>query len=276
MSDLTPSTETRPPAPARRQFPWFSLVNVLGEVFLTAGALILLFLGWQLWFNDLIVGASQSDASTVLSEQWSSSSPTQSSLISPTPSPSPSEAVVVPIVLPRKDAPPVLAKPRAAEAFANLFVPRFGADFRRTISEGVALSVLNDSAAGIGHYPNSQLPGAFGNFAVAAHRTTYGKSFHDIHRFVPGDHIYVETKAGWYRYVYRNSVYVYPTGVDVLNPVPQMPEVTSRDRLITMTSCNPIFSAAERIIAYGVFDAWFPRSGGMPNELSELARPKGK
>jgi sortase A len=179
-------------------------------------------------------------------------------------------------VLPSKDAPPVVATPRPSTAFANLIVPRLGTDFRRTISHGVGLDVLNDSAAGIGHYPETQLPGELGNFALAAHRTTYGKSFHDINTLVPGDHIYVETKAGWYRYTYRNSVYVYPTGVDVIDPVPQVWNAEPRDRIITLTSCNPYFSAAERIIAFGVYDAWFPRAGGMPNELSELAAAKDK
>ncbi|OUE32297.1 hypothetical protein BFL35_00665 [Clavibacter michiganensis] len=27
-----------------------------------------------------------------------------------------------------------------------------------------------------------------------------------------------------------------------------------------MTSCNPLFSAAERVIAYSVFESWQPRS----------------
>lgn len=274
MGDLTPSNEAIPPVSGTKRFSWFVIVNIIGELFLTAGVLILLFLGWQLWLNDIIVGSSQSDAASALSEQWNLSTS------SPSPSPSASlgvsPSIAAPIVRPSKDAPPVMARPASGAAFATLVVPRLGTDYRRTISQGVGLNVLNDSAAGIGHYPASQLPGTVGNFAVAAHRTTYGKSFHDINTFVPGDHIFVETKEGWYRYVYRNSVYVYPTGVDVLNAVPQMPQSASGDRIMTMTSCNPLFSAAERIVAYAAFDAWFPRSGGMPNELSDLAKSKGK
>ena len=255
------------------RFPKINVLNLLGEIFLTAGALILLFLGWQLWFNDLVVGASQSGASSALSEQWNT--PTSPSAVTGSPSITATVTpIAAPLVLPSTDAPAVVRQPAANAAFANLIVPRLGADFRRTISHGVGLDVLNNSSAGIGHYPDTQLPGAVGNFAVAAHRTTYGKSFHDINTFVPGDHIFVETEAGWYRYVYRNSVYVYPTGVDVINPVPQVRNAAPGDRLITMTSCNPYFSAAERIIAYGVFDAWFPRAGGMPNELSELVALK--
>jgi len=272
MSDPTPIKEAIVPVSGTRRLSWFVVVNIVGELFLTAGALILLFLGWQLWLNDIIVGSSQNDAASALSQQWSDSNSTPSPSASFAASPS----IAAPIVLPSKDAPPVIARPAPSAAFANLLVPRLGADYRRTISQGVGLDVLNDSAAGIGHYPASQLPGAVGNFAVAAHRTTYGKSFHDINTLVPGDHLFVETKAGWYRYVYRNSVYVYPTGVDVLKAVPQMPQSSPGDRIMTMTSCNPFFSAAERIVAYSVFDAWFPRSGGVPNELSDLTTSKGK
>jgi sortase A len=59
-----------------------------------------------------------------------------------------------------------------------------------------------------------------------------------------------------------------PTGVGVLDPVPQRPDVQPTDRLLTLTSCNPIFTASERIIVYGVYDTWYPRDGGAPPELA--------
>jgi len=58
--------------------------------------------------------------------------------------------------------------------------------------------------------------------------------------------------------------------VGVLEPVPQAPGVPPADRVITLTSCNPLFSAAERIIAYGVLEHWQPTSAGMPSELADL------
>ena len=36
-----------------------TVTGVLGELLLTASVLILLFLGWQLWWNDTIMGAQQ-------------------------------------------------------------------------------------------------------------------------------------------------------------------------------------------------------------------------
>jgi sortase A len=154
------------------------------------------------------------------------------------------------------------------DPFAVLIVPRFGNGFTRTISSGVSKEVLSKSSSGVGHYTGTNSPGELGNFALAAHRTTYGRSFHNIDTLVTGDHIYVETTDGWYRYVYRNSEYVLPSRVSVLAPLPQFDGVTPGERVLTMTSCNPIYSAAERIIAYAVMDAWFPRAGGAPAEIS--------
>jgi sortase A len=85
-----------------------------------------------------------------------------------------------------------------------------------------------------------------------------------------GDSIYVETQEGWYRYIYRSMEYVMPTGVEVLEAVPTVPGLEPTDRIITLTSCNPPLTAAERIIAYGVYDTWYPRDGGPPEEIAAM------
>ena len=101
-----------------------------------------------------------------------------------------------------------------------MYIPRFGADYARSIAEGVGtVRVLNKN--GVGHYPGTQMPGQVGNFAVAAHRTTHGAPFNSIATLRVGDRIYVQTEQGYYTYVYRNTEYVYPNGVGVKNPVPQ-------------------------------------------------------
>src|SRR5690606_33130481 len=81
---------------------------------------------------------------------------------------------------PATAAPPVepviMAPPPSSEPFAVLHVPRWGDEYARPIAEGTALrSVLNE--IGIGHYVGTQLPGEFGNFALAAHRKAYGGAF---------------------------------------------------------------------------------------------------
>jgi sortase A len=146
-----------------------------------------------------------------------------------------------------------------ATDFGNIYIPRFGPDYVVPVATGVGLgNVLNHGK--IGHYRETQMPGQVGNFAVAAHRTTYGKPFNQITDLRVGDAIVVETQDGWYTYRFRTLEYVKPTGVDVLNPVPQAPDAQPGDRILTMTSCNPLFSAAERVVAYSVFESWQPRS----------------
>ncbi|MHA6693718.1 class E sortase [Homoserinimonas sp. A520] len=233
------------------------IISVIGELFITAGVICFLFIGWQLWLNDLVVGQEQRSSALELEDQWRTPG-------APPVPPSPDAGTVdfgEPVVTPA---------PRAGTGFATLYVPRFGADYVRAIGEGVSLaSVLNNRDLGIGHYPETQLPGELGNFALAAHRTTHGAPFKQIADLRVGDKLYVQTTDGWYTYAFRTMEYVWPTGVGVLEPVPQAPGIDPLDRVITLTSCNPMFSAAERIIAYGVFEHWQPTSAGMPAELAE-------
>lgn len=236
----------------------FTVISVLGEIFVTAGVVCFLFIGWQLWLNDLVVGEEQRGNALELQDQWHKAG--------------------TPLVPPQADADPieygdpvVAAAPKEAQGFATLYVPRFGSDYVRAIGEGVSLaSVLNNAKLGVGHYPGTQMPGEIGNFALAAHRTTWGAPFKQIADLRVGDKLFVQTQDGWYTYVFRSLEYVWPTGVGVLEPVPQAPGTPALDRVITLTSCNPMFSAAERIVAYGVFESWQPASAGMPAELAEI------
>ncbi|MCU1405249.1 MAG: class sortase [Glaciihabitans sp.] len=242
----------REPRPARR----FSILGLLGELMLTAGVLVMLFLGWQLWLNDIIVGSRQEQAASELGQSWAAAVPTDTPTEAATDAPTgPGEPVVLADDLVN------------AEDFAVLIVPRWGEGWERTITEGIGVQdVLNKGR--LGHYPSTQLPGEVGNFAIASHRMAYGGGFKDLHQLQLGDHIYVETQDGWYSYVYRSSEYVLPTGVGVIAEVPQQPGVAAVDRMITLTTCNPFFSTAERLIAYGVYDTWYPRAGGPPAEIA--------
>lgn len=225
-----------------------SVVGVLGELLITAGVFVLLFLGWSLWFNDIVVGNQLRDESVAQSSTWQGNASTAEE---GTP-----------------EEPPVTRKPGGTgEVFGLMIVPRFGDDYYVPIAEGTGTAaVLNKGQ--IGHYPTSSMPGAVGNFAVAAHRTSYGASFNGVSNLRTGDPIYIETKDGWYTYIFRNLEYVRPTGVGVIAPVPQNDGAAPGDRILTMTSCNPLFSAAERIIAYSVYDSFTPRSDGPPEQIA--------
>ena len=228
-----------------------SVVGILGELLITAGAFIFLFLGWQLWLNDIIVGNEQQTEALAFSDQLGGAA-----------------EPAVPEQAADYGDPVVAAVVSETTQFANMYVPRFGVDYVRTIAEGV--SAANVLKTGIGHYPGTQMPGEVGNFAVAAHRTTYGKPFNLIGDLRVGDRIYVQTSDGWYTYVFRSLEYVLPTGVGVLDPVPQFSGLAPEQRILTMTSCNPMLSDAERIIAYSVFESWQPSSAGPPAEIATL------
>jgi sortase A len=154
--------------------------------------------------------------------------------------------------------------------FATMLVPRFGEKYNRAIAETVETeTVLDDPDAGIGHYPTSNQLGQAGNFALAAHRTTYGAPFADIDQLRVGDRIYIETNQGWYVYRFRNMEYVWPTDTEVLNALPET-NYTTTDRILTMTSCHPKMSSAERIIAYSVYESFVPRSNGKPFGIAAI------
>ena len=191
-----------------------------GELLVTAGVLVLLFLGWQLWFNDLVVGAQQQTAADQLAEEWERStgrSTRRRSTGADRSSDLRRGATV------EEGTGRGARAPARGAAFATLMIPRFGADYARTIGEGVGNAVLEQ------HQPRAsattrarQMPGEVGNFAVAAHRNgVWRQRSTTINELRVGDPIFVETADGWYTYRFRSTEYVPPTGVDVLAPVPQ-------------------------------------------------------
>jgi len=240
-----------------------SVVGVIGELLVTAGVLVLLFLGWQTWWQSAVLGAQQNSAAGQQSQDF-----LDQASASPTPTPTPT---VAPDGTKTVDygPPPVMKAPGFAESFAVIYVPRFGADWKRTIRESVDVeAVLNSYDAGVGHYTGTQMPGAVGNFAIAAHDTGYGNTFIDVSKLQVGDAIYIQTKDGYYTYRFRNMEYISPSTVQVLYDVPQVKDAKATDRYITLTTCNPPYHAQERIAAFGVFESWQPLSAGPPKEIA--------
>lgn len=236
-----------------------SIVGIFGELLITCGVLVFLFLGWQLWLNDLILGAVDNKDAAELSKVWD----TTNNFTDDEPQ----------ITTKDYGDPVVSTAPAEGKTFAVMYVPRFGKDWVREIAEGTGLTdVLNTRR--IGHYDNSQMPGEIGNFAVAAHRLTYGAPFKDINLLRAGDKVYVKTEKGYYTYVVRNLEYVDRHGVGVLYKVPQTEGKDPTARVMTIMSCNPVWSTAERIIAYAVYESWRPISAGPPAEIAPLVNAK--
>lgn len=270
-ADQPPAEATRRALRHRRR-PRLRVVGVLGELLITAGVLVFAFLGWQLWWNDMVVAGQQSKAAAEISQTWIDDDLSSRDQAATRP-----EATEAEEAAPADFGDPVVGEaPSNAQSFAVLYVPRFGADYHRSVAEGIGNDVLNSSRSGIGHYPDTQMPGEVGNFAVAAHRSANGGGMHLINELQLGDAIYVQTADGYYTYRFRDLEYVAPTEVDVIAPVPHNPEVAPAERFITLTSCNPLLSTAERIIAYGVLEAWQPTSAGPPAEIATVVNAQAQ
>ena len=243
------ATPSPPPSPPR-QLGWH-LTGILGELLVTLGVLVLAFVGWQLWWTDLVGNRAQADIVTNL--HW-------------TPVPTPG-AATGPTVDKRHDASPPIAEPGHEVTFATLLVPRWGSDYDRPVSEGVDRAGVLDRL-GIGHYPGTAMPGDVGNFAISGHRTTYGKPFNRIAELQVGDALVVRTADLWFVYRVASTEIVLPSKVAVIAAVPDKPGEAPTERMITLTTCNPMFSARERFVVHGVLDYWIPASAGFPAEIT--------
>lgn len=236
----------------RRRRGFFQIaVQVFGELLITAGVILLLFVGWELWWTNIESNAKQEEAV----EQFFSGFEVPPAVDGN------DDAAVAP------DAAPVLAPALAGDTFAVVYIPRFGESYTRPVTSGVGTDVLDN--LGLGHYPETGMPGELGNFALAGHRQTNGAVLDNIHTLVPGDRIHVQTREGYYTYIYRNTQIVLPDRVDVLAPVPTQPGAEPTERILTLTSCNPRFGAQERIIAYAVMDSFRPLDAGPPADIAE-------
>ena len=237
-----------------------TVTSVLGELLLTAGVLVLLFVAWQMWIGDIIISAQKNDEGAQMSQELAEA---------PVPE--------LPPVVETDDGttvyePVIPAPPADAQWLAQMHIPRFGSEYNVGIYGGTSRARTLDKL-GIGVYTNSKMPGEVGNFAMAGHRTTWGKPFNQLDKLQLGDAIVVETADGWFTYRFRTLEYVKPTQTDVLLDVPQMPGVETGERYITLTACSPLYSLAERIVAYGVFESFQPRAEGPPPALTDPPPP---
>jgi sortase A len=217
------------------------VLGVTGDVFVTAGVLLLLFVGWQLWWTDVTANHTQDATVQSLTRDFATG--------------------------PASEQP---AAVKFGAAFAIVRIPRLGADYARPLLEGTSRDILQD---GIGHYDHTAAPGAVGNFAVAGHRTTYGRPFHDIDKLRTGDLVVVETKTAYSVYAVQRHEIVKPTDVRVIAPVPDQPGATATGRWMTMTACHPKYSAAQRYVVFAALVQTYPRADGLP--AGTLAVPKG-
>jgi sortase A len=143
----------------------------------------------------------------------------------------------LPVLPPVQAAPYPGAPIQLGDAIGILTIPKIG------VHDYVLAGVrTQDIAKGIGHFPDTPLPGQQGNAAVAGHRTTHGGVFGDLDQLVPGDEIdFTSLSGATYTYVMTASTVVRPNQVEVLADHPDKV-------MLTMSTCTPIGTAKYRLI----------------------------
>jgi sortase A len=231
----------------------------LGRVLITVGTLLLLFVAYQLWGTGIYEARAQDDLRNQFeksiqqgSTPTTTTGPTASTLAPPGDSPETSAPLTV---------------PPEGEAVARIVIPKIGVD--KYVVEGVG---VDDLRKGPGHYPATQLPGHEGNSAIAGHRTTYSAPFGDLDQLAVGDEIKVATVQGKFTYKVTEQKVVDPSEVSVLDPTPD-PARPGRDlATLTLTTCNPKYSAEQRLI----IKAQLQLPAGQTAPLEPTPTPKGQ
>jgi sortase A len=195
-----------------------------GWTFIGMGCFVLYFLVYQLVGTDLISNREQSDLRTKLAQEWSAPAPR-----------SPAKKGV---------ALPVPATPALGHALGVIQIPKI--NLKKVVVQGAN---PEDLALGPGHIPSTVMPGQPGTFAVSGHRTTHGQPFYRLNELAKGDTITILTRFAVYTYKVSHLQVVSPTAVEVLNNV-RGDDGKPRAQVV-LTTCNPRFSAAQRLIVFG-------------------------
>lgn len=210
------------------------LIRSAGELCITGGLVLLLFVTYQLWGTGQYTRSEQERLSKELFSAWKAGG-------GGTPG---GRGVTTERV-------------KIGSGLAQIRIPRLGKSFRYVVIEGVDLS---DLRKGPGHYPRTAMPGQLGNFVISGHRTTYSAPFNRLDRLRAGDDILVDTRTTQYVYRVTDQKIVSPKQVEVAAPVPFHPGRPPRKRLITLTTCHPKYSAARRLIVFGELVRELPRA----------------
>lgn len=231
--------EARRQARARKPGAAVLASRAVGEVFITTGVLMLLFVTYQLWWTNVRAHAQAGKEASTLQNEWASG----------------------------KRAP---GEFEPGQGFALLHIPKL--DVVVPIAEGVSNKKVLDRGM-VGHYSEGALKTAMpsaksGNFGLAGHRNTHGEPFRYINKLSAGDEIVVETQDDYFVYKMTSSLPVTaPSNTSVLNPVPPQSGFTEPGRYITLTTCTPEFTSKYRLIVWGKMVEDRPRSKGKPDAL---------
>lgn len=245
----------------------YNILSILGRFFTTAGVIVFLFVGYQLWGTNFAEARGQ-DELQAQAEKLFDSAPANAGGETPATTAAPA-APGSPTTKPSKTAPAPPTNtgpppPPRGSAVAMMKIPRI--NLEKAIIEGTSVEALKKAP---GHYTGTPLPGQPGNAAIAGHRTTYGAPFSRIGELKKGDEIDVTTRQGQFVYRVTGIKIVSPSDVSVIKP-------TSDNRL-TLTTCHPKFSAAQRLIVSAALDPGAkPAPGSAPPSNPPADAPAGE
>jgi sortase A len=218
-------------------------IRGIGELLITAGLVILLFAAYEVYGKAFEVKAEQGRLDSALDRQWAALPPVPAASGTPK---------------------PVADKPIPGRGIARIYIPRLGKSW--VVVEGVT---KKDIKLGPGHYPDSQLPGQVGNFAVAGHRIP--SVFWDLDQLSGGDPIIVETRTTWHVYKITKKLVIRPTQVEVVGKNPDKPGAPATRKFLTLTTCNPKWDNYQRLVIQAELASEQPHGTGQrPAELGGL------
>ncbi|MFJ8931756.1 class E sortase [Streptomyces sp. NPDC102364] len=218
--EAAPKGPSRSPSPRRGRIA--TAVSVFGELLITAGVILGLFVAYSLWWTNVVADRAAGKQGDKVRDQWKGSSG--------------------PGALDTKNGIGFLHVPAMSKGDV-------------LVEKGTDAKILNDGVAGYYTDPvKSSLPtnGKNGNFSLAAHRDGHGAKFHNIDKIEKGDPIVFETKDDWYVYkVYNTLPETSKYNVDVLDRVPEESGKKKAGKYITLTTCTPVYTSNYRYVVWG-------------------------
>ncbi|MFF2127503.1 class E sortase [Streptomyces olivochromogenes] len=211
-------------APKRRGASRIAMaVSILGELLITAGLVLGLFVVYSLWWTNVVADRKADKQGDKVRDNWAQD----------------------------KGGPGALD---TKDGIGFLHVPSMK-NGEVLVEKGTSTKVLNDGVAGYYIDPvKATLPmtDKTGNFTLAAHRDGHGAKFHNIDKIKKGDPIVFETKDDWYVYkVFSILPETSKYNVKVLQPVPKQSGRTKPGHFITLTTCTPVYTSEYRYIVWG-------------------------
>ena len=221
-------------------------IRGLGQMLITGGLVVLLFVVYELLVTDVLTDQRQEELTDELVQNWEDD---------PTLGPD----------LPGGG----LSEIPMGEGFAFIRIPALGTDYVRVIVQGTTSGALQQ---GPGHYVESAMPGELGNFSLAGHRTGKGSPFIDLDVLRPGDAVVIETMDTYFTYRVLGDPatgnfgadpsgipgqeIVSPQDVEAVFPIPGVNDasVAPTDAYLTLTTCHPKFSNQQRLIIHAVLE----------------------